>query len=202
MKDTRAKKRKETPAPMLRAQDWYPITDIKNNIAHLRDGSLLAVLRLYPINLELLSKDEKKSKVTAITEWLNSESGNVQIFCIGRPIDLAHFQDWQQDTLEKTEDYIKKQILKKLIMYTASLAASGNVTERRFYLILKRNSAKNTENDLIAKLEEIRQKLMAAQLQSEICTEKELYSLYLLFSYPGNIDESYEYANIGTILEA
>ena len=186
-----------------RAQDWYPISDIRDSTVYMKDGRILSVLRVYPINISLLSKTEKKSKIAAVSEWLNSEKENIQIFCVGRPMDLAHFQDWQQEILDTTEDYVKKQILKNYIIHTAALATSGNVTERRFYIILSKEAKKGAEKELLVKLEEIRQKLVNAQLRSEICSERELKSLYLLFSFPGNIDETSDYASqIGTLLEA
>ena len=170
----KAAKKSDSAAPEMRAQDWFPVADIRNNFVYRKDGKLLSVLRIYPINLGLLSKSEKKSKVSNLTEWLNSENENVQIFCVGRPIDLAHFQDWQQDTHDRTADPVRKQLLRKLIMNTATLATSGNVNERRFYLIISKEKDKSAESDLLIKCEEIKQKLASAQLRSEICSEKEL----------------------------
>ena len=90
------------------AQQWIPISDIEGCIVHRKDNLLVAILRIQPENLELLSDNEKKRKVESLSEELNGETEGLQIFCVGRPVDLNNYLDWLQDKAKMEQDFTRK----------------------------------------------------------------------------------------------
>lgn len=166
------------------AQQWLPITDINGCIAYRRDKSLVGMLRVQPLNLELLSDSEKKRKVEALAEELNGESEGLQIFCIGRPVDLNSYLDWLQDKAKMEQEFTRKRVLKNFIQHASELAASGEIIERRFFIILTKPAGKKAEQELISRLEEIKNKLSSAKLMAEVCKDDELMDVFSLFANP------------------
>jgi len=191
------KKIKKTPQDelvnnrKLTAQKWMPIADIENGNVYKKDNTILGMLRVQPINIDLLSDNEHRRLIDVLTEALNGVSEGLQIFCIGRPVDLNNYLDWLQEKARNETDFTRKMLLKELIKQSSYIASSGEMTERRFYIIA---SAKYTGtksiNDLSIMLKELQSKLAKANLVSSICNDDEILDVYALFSNP--IQAAYE----------
>jgi len=166
------------------AQQWLPITDINRGIAYRRDGYLVGMLRVQPLNLELLSEAEKKRKIDALAEELNGETEELQIFCIGRPVDLNAYIDWLQDKAKMEQDFTRKRILKNFIQHASRVATSGEIIERRLYVIATKKAGNRAEQDLISRLQDLKTKLFSAELAAEICDDDEIMDVFSLFANP------------------
>lgn len=175
----------------LTAQQWMPVADIDNSIVYRKDGNLLSMLRVQPINLELLSDNENRQLASAFCEALNGEKEALQIFCIGRPVDLNSYLDWLQDKAKREINFTKKTLLKKYIRHASMTASSGETMERRFYIIATaKYSANKSTEDLLLRLKELQNKLSKANLISSICSDDEILDVLSLFAHP--VQAAYE----------
>ena len=174
----------------LTAQQWIPLADIKESLVYKKDSTLLAALRVSPKNLELLSDKEKKRIVNALAEVLNGEKEPIQIFCIGRPVDLNYYLEWLQEQAHQQMDFNKKLLLKGFIQQASQVARSGEVIERRFYMIVTKEAGVKAEDEIRLRVKELQDKLLKAELSSIICREDEYMDLFSLFANP--IQAAYE----------
>ncbi|MGE4282322.1 MAG: hypothetical protein AB7G87_01235 [Clostridia bacterium] len=172
------------------AQQWIPISDIDGFIVYRKDNLLVSMLRIQPQNLELLSDKEKKRKVDSFAEQLNGETEDLQIFCIGRPVDLNNYLDWLQEKAKMEQDYTRKAVLKGYIQQASYMASSGETMERRFYMIIIKKMAEKAEIDLRNRVTELQNKLSQAEIISHICNDDEIMDVYSLFAHP--IQASFE----------
>ncbi|MBU3173284.1 TraC family protein [Clostridium estertheticum] len=167
------------------AQQWMPITDIEGNIFYLKDNVIAAMLRVQPENIDLLSDREQKRRVESLAEQLNGETEPLQIFCVGRPVDLNAYLETLQEKAKMEQDFTRKMVLKGYIQYTSKMASSGETTERRFYVIITKNVVDSkSESDLINRLNELKSKFEQAELNCDKCNEDELMDVFSLFSSP------------------
>jgi hypothetical protein len=166
------------------AQQWIPIVDIESSMVYRKDNTLLGMLRVQPQNLELLSDKEQRRKVESLAEKLNGENEGLQIFCIGRPVDLNNYLEWLQEKARAEQDFTRKMLLKGYINQTSQLAASGETTERRFYIILTKPDEDKAEVELLNRLNDMKTKLIQAELKTDICKDDELIDVYSLFANP------------------
>jgi hypothetical protein len=180
------------------ANQWVPIADIDKNIVYRKDGCLLGMLRVQPLNIDLLSDNEKRRKVEALSEELNGEKENLQIFCIGRPVDLNNYLEWLQDKAKLEQDYTRKRVLKAFIKEASNIASSGETVERRFYIIISKKAEDKAEEELMTRLRDLQYKLSSAELVSSICKDDELLDVYSLFAHP--VQASFERATIEMML--
>ena len=164
------------------AQQWMPIIDIENSIAYRRDKALVGMIRIQPQNLDLLSDNEKRRKIEALSEGFNGETQGFQIFCIGRPVDLNDYLEWLNDKAKALQDYTRKMILKGYIKQASEMASRGDTTERRFYIILTKKSGYKASSELLQRLNEFLSKLQQAELEASICDDDEILDVYSLFS--------------------
>ncbi len=166
------------------SQQWIPVIDISNGIVYRKDGKIIGALRVQPLNIELLSDNEKRRKVDALSEGLNGENEGLQIFCIGRPVDLNNYLEWLQEKAKNEHDFMRKRLLKNFIQVASNTASSGETIERRFYIIISKPAGPKSETDLIIRLNDLKSKFAAAELDCSICQDDELIDLFSLFANP------------------
>jgi F pilus assembly Type-IV secretion system for plasmid transfer. len=176
------------------ANQWVPVADIDGNIVYKKDNTLVGMLRVQPLNLDLLSDKEKRRKVEALAEELNGENEGLQIFCIGRPVDLNNYLEWLQEKTKQEQDYTRKRLLKSFIKEASNTASNGETVERRFYIIISKKADNKAEEELTGRLRDLQHKLSSAELISNICKDDELMDVYSLFAHP--VQASFERATI------
>ena len=119
------------------AQDWLPFKDIVGNAIHKRDGSMVAVLRVDPMNISLKSDHEKQRIISAVHETLNGQREPVQVICLPRALDLDQYLSGLNERLKNTTDSLKRRLLAEYVRYVAGLVTEGDVLERRYYILLE-----------------------------------------------------------------
>lgn len=185
-------KKKGTPDPeqVLRenrlkaAQEWLPIFDIKDNFVYRRDGQIACIVKLQPLNIDLLSKSEQRVRIRSLLEALNSFDYPYQIFITAKPVDL----DGYIQRLEELKDQAnikRRRLLDQYIKVASRKASSGEALERNFYIILSMERDKKLgEGFLFEKAREAASNLTGAGLVANVCNEQELRDLYFTFANP------------------
>lgn len=167
------------------AQQWIPIADIEGSIVYRKDNILVSMLRVQPENIDLLSDNEKRRKVESLAEGFNGEKESLQIFCVGRPVDLNSYLENLQEKAKMEQDFTRKMVLKGYIQQASQMASSGETTERRFYIIITKNIIDSkSENELINRINELQIKITQAELTCDVCQEDELMDVFSLFASP------------------
>ena len=69
-----------------------------------RDGSMVAVLRVDPMNISLKSDHEKQRIISAVHEAINGQREPIQIICLPRALDLDQYLSGLNDRLKNTTD--------------------------------------------------------------------------------------------------
>lgn len=169
------------------AQKWLPVSDVNNSFLKRRDNQLVVAIRITPINIDLLSDGEKKRKIAVLDEVFNGLGINripFQIFCIGKPVDLDSYIVKLQSLSQNTDNVMRKRILQNGIRQAAYYATSGETLDRGFYLILYQETSSTAEIELMGRANEITMGLNTVGLQSEICSDKQILEMLLLFTHP------------------
>jgi len=161
-------------------QEWLPFVDIAENFIKLKDGRHVSVLKVGPLNIGLKSENEKKRIIHSVFEAINGLKEPIQIFSIGRPVDLDHYIHSLQAKSKEEINITKKRLLQEYLKYTASIAAGGEAIERRFFIML---SGKEKE-ELKAKSQEIAINLEKSGLRVEMCTDQDIIDLLFCFFHP------------------
>lgn len=191
-KDTKIGSNKETQIDikLKTAQQWMPICDIKDYAAYRKDNVILGFLRILPMNVELLSKNEIKRILQSNTEAFSSLNMYFQIIDIGRPTDLSSFIEWLMNIHKHENNFIKKRLLNKIIQYNSLIASSGEVVERRCYFVIPIKD--KSDKEAIAFLEEVSNTFNAAELSTTVCFYDDIIDLILLFTHPAQamVDKS------------
>lgn len=165
------------------AQDWMPVYDINGGFAYRRDKHIVAAIKVQPVNIHLLSKQEQKNKIKSLLEVLNGVEHPLQLFSIARPVDLDGYIA-ELENYKSNANLKKAKILDHYIQTAAAKAASGTALERSFYVIINDKQEKNAQVYLYEKAKAIAQNLTSAGLEAGVCDDQELRNLYFVFTHP------------------
>ncbi|ADL07208.1 hypothetical protein [Thermosediminibacter oceani] len=179
-KTSKAEKAKIEDQKKKSVQEWLPVIDITENFVKLKDGRYVSILKVRPLNIGLKSDNEKKRIIHSVFEALNGLKEPLQIFSMGRPVDLDPYIQSLNTKSREEINITKKRLLQEYLKYVASIATGGEAIERRFFIML---SGKE-KDELKTKAHELAANLDKSGLKAEMCTDQDIIDLLFCFSHP------------------
>ena len=88
----------------LTCNEEVGILDIRNNYIYTRDGNVIAGLKIYSINTQLLTEREKQNLINELSAELSSEQGEMKYFNIARAVDISPLQEYLNEIRVKFID--------------------------------------------------------------------------------------------------
>ncbi|MBC7766543.1 hypothetical protein H7Y21_00925 [Arenimonas sp.] len=140
------------------SQDFVPISEIREGIMILKDGSMRAVVLATSINFALKSTEEQESVIYQFQNFLNSLDFTVQIYVQSRKLDIRPYVALLEDRLRaQTSDLMKIQI-SEYIMFIKGLTEGSSIMTKSFFLTVPYaptlNAGRNLSN-LLKKKDDI-----------------------------------------------
>ncbi len=167
------------------AQEWLPVRDIQNSLLYRKDKHLVAVLKIEPVNISLLSDNETKRIIAAMHEVINGLQEPAQWLSIGRSVDLDGYIAGLERKAQENQDFGRKKLLKGYIRQAAEMASGGDTLERRFYILLSQKQGKHAEDELLNRARELAGNISGTGLSTELCVGKQIIDLLFTFHQPG-----------------
>ena len=130
-------------------QQWIPIESFESDgIVKLKNGSVIKILKIEPINYNLKSDLEKKSILNSYKIFLKTCNFNIQIIIQSNKQDLSEHIKQVEKNIQKKENKNIKELGKKYINYIKKINSSKRNSSKIFYLIISENLKKieNTNN--------------------------------------------------------
>lgn len=127
-------RKKVTDQKLLTANEMTNVKDISKGIIYTKDGYLIKYLRLYAINIDLLSNAEKVSKCNTLTGAFKGEKNNFSILSIPRTVDMEEYINFLQTKYdEEMENANRKMLLSVMINDSTKNILSGSNFEHQYY---------------------------------------------------------------------
>lgn len=167
----------------LSSQDWLPFYDVSEGVIKRRDGRLVSVLKVEPLNIDLKSAAEKKRIIRAVHEAFNGQWEAFQIICVGRPVDLdAYLQDLEEKAGKA--DSRRKRHLREYIRHVAGIVTGGEALEHRYYVLLSQEPDAQAREELLKRSYEMAGNLKKSGLKVALCADSEIIDLLFTFTHP------------------
>jgi|GEM_PF-36901 len=129
-----AKKRPEAAAAAT--QQYVQISEIRDDVMILHDGSLRQIIKVTPIPTELRNEKEQEAVIYQFRSFLNALHFPVQIVIQGRRVDLSKYiQKLQTVALEESNELLKIQLVDYLD-FIERLSNEVNIMDRTFYVVV------------------------------------------------------------------
>src|SRR3989338_7638511 len=92
-------------------QQYVAISEIRDNVVVLNDGSIRQVVKVKPVSIELRSQKEQDSVIYQFRSFLNALKFPIQIAIQGRRVDLSRYiAKLQSIGVDEQNELIKVQI--------------------------------------------------------------------------------------------
>lgn len=193
---------KKTIEKKLTANEFTNVADISGSCLETKDGYLIAYLRIYPFNLDLITIGEKRAKTNTLAAAFQDGRGDFAYVSYPREIDLEKYNVHLKQLYESEIVSVgRKRILAEMIRESSDLVLSGENFEHQHFLKIwtrKRKDKSRSEIELMQRAGELKNCFSRAGIKTEILTEIEIIKLCNLF---GNaLQATYEHVDESSYL--
>lgn len=117
-------------------QNTLLISEIRDGIVIMNDGSFRSVVMLKSINFDLMSPQEREGVEYAYQGFLNSLYFPVQITVRSNRVDLGPYLDKLDKIRAEHDNMLLALLMEDYIAFMADLAAQTNIMDKKFYLVI------------------------------------------------------------------
>ncbi|HUC87484.1 MAG TPA: hypothetical protein VMR75_04200 [Candidatus Saccharimonadales bacterium] len=117
-------------------QDTLLISEIRDGVVVMRDGSLRAVIMASAINFDLMSSQERDSVEYAYQSFLNSLHFSIQIVVKSQKIDLDNYIAKLQQLRTEQDNDLLALLMDDYIANIKALIEEVNIMDKQFYIVV------------------------------------------------------------------
>lgn len=164
--------------------EFLNIKDIKRNYLYTLDNQIIVFIKVYPINIELLSDSELERKMDSEAIEFSNEQYPYKIMVIPRAVDISEHIREQEQLKESLDDDVCIEIINNRIIATMEIVENKNIIENEFYIMLYDNYRDNIEHELNKRVNSWINRLNNCELKCEVLEEREIILLMKSFTIP------------------
>ena len=183
-------------------QSFVPISEVRNGILILSDGSMRAILSSTSLNLSLKSEDEQMGIITGFQTFLNSLDFNIQIFLQSKKLDIRNYITLLKERQKVVEEDLLKIQIKEYIEFIQKFTEEQNIMTKSFYIVVPYEipslSSSNkrmdeiefikNENQLLQRVSIVSSGLSSLGLKIELLKTEEIVDLFYKLFNPNELD--------------
>lgn len=118
-------------------QNALQISEIRDGIVIMNDGSFRAVVMCKSINFDLMSPQEREAVEFSYQGFLNSLYFPVQIFIRSQKVDLKPYLERLDKIRTRQENMLLGLLMEDYIAFLTDIAQQTNIMDKKFYLVIK-----------------------------------------------------------------
>lgn len=155
----------------MSSQKYLEISEIRDNVVVMKNGSLRAVLMVSSINFALKSIDEQDAIIYRYQSFLNSLDFSIQIVVNSRQLNIDTYLDvLREEEKKQTNDLLRMQI-SSYIEYINGLVKMANIVTKTFYIVVPFSLVESKEGG-------IKSKISSVTNASQIMASRESFEKY------------------------
>ena len=117
-------------------QEFVPISEVRDGIVLMKDGSLRAILLASSINFALKSEDEQTAFIVQFQNFLNSLDFSVQIFVQSRMLDIRPYIATLEVQYKGQLDDLMRVQIREYIQFIKSFTEAANIMTKNFFVVV------------------------------------------------------------------
>lgn len=117
-------------------QNTLHISEIRDGIVIMSDGSFRAVVMCKSINFDLMSPQEREGIEYAYQGFLNSLYFPVQIFIRSQRIDIRPYIAKLDKIRSEHDNMLLALLMEDYISFISEVAEQANIMDKRFYIVI------------------------------------------------------------------
>ncbi len=117
-------------------QDFVPVSEVREGVIVMKDGSLRAILLASSINFALKSEDEQTAFIVQFQNFLNSLDFSVQIFVQSRSLDIRPYVATLEAAYKEQLDDLMRIQIREYISFIKSFTEAANIMTKNFFVVV------------------------------------------------------------------
>lgn len=117
-------------------QNSLLISEIRDNMAIMKDGSFRAVVACQSINFDLMSSREREGVEFSYQNFLNSLYFPVQIFIRSQRVDIGPYLDRLVGIRRNQDNMLLNVLMDDYINFIDVLAQEANIMDKSFFIVV------------------------------------------------------------------
>lgn len=117
-------------------QNALQITEIRDGIVIMNDGSFRAVVMAKSINFDLMSPQEQEAVEYSYQGFLNSLFFPVQIYISSQKVDLRPYIEKLDKISSEHDNMLLALLMEDYIAYISGLVQQTNIMDKKFYVVI------------------------------------------------------------------
>ncbi|PIR82534.1 hypothetical protein COU20_01915 [Candidatus Kaiserbacteria bacterium CG10_big_fil_rev_8_21_14_0_10_59_10] len=117
-------------------QDFVPVSEVRDGIVVLKDGSLRAILLASSINFALKSEDEQTAFLVQFQNFLNSLDFSMQIFVQSRMLDIRPYIATLEAAYKEQLDDLMRIQIREYIGFIKNFTEAANIMTKNFFVVV------------------------------------------------------------------
>jgi len=118
------------------AQDFVPVSEVRDGVIVLKNGGLRAVLLASSLNFALKSEDEQTAFIMQFQNFLNSLDFSVQIYIQSRMLDIRPYVATLEAAYKNQLDDLMRIQIREYIEFVKSFTEAANIMTKNFFVVV------------------------------------------------------------------
>ena len=118
------------------AQSSLLISEIRDDLVVMQDGTFRAIVECKSINFDLMSEKEKEGVEYAYQSFINSLNFNIQILIRSQKVDLGPYINKLIDIQSSQDNLLLNELMKDYINFIDELSTQANIMSKTFFVIV------------------------------------------------------------------
>lgn len=118
------------------SQTYLPISEIRDGVVILKDGTLRSVLITSSINFALKSEDEQNATIYQFQNFLNSLDFSLQIVVQSRKLNITGYLDKLKELEKQQKSELMKTQTAEYRKFVQELIAGGSIMSKNFFVVV------------------------------------------------------------------
>ena len=127
---------RQTPKNPNSTQNSLQLSEVRDNMVVMIDGSMRAVIACKSINFDLMSDREREGVEYSYQNFLNSLNFPVQILVRSQRVDIGPYIDKLVTTRRTQDNMLLGVLMDDYINYIDTLSQEANIMEKSFYIVV------------------------------------------------------------------
>ncbi len=156
---------KAKPGPST--ERYLDISEVRDDMVILRDGTVRAVMLISSINFALKSEEEQEAIIQAYMTFLNGLEFPVQIVIQSRKMNIDAYLTSLSDHQRSTKNDLLRAQIADYRNFVGELVSLGEIMQKQFYLVTPYDPLRNKQKGFFARFSEALSPAAAAKLSNK-----------------------------------
>lgn len=132
----------------LSTQATLLISELRDNVVIMKDGSFRAVVACKSINFDLMSEMEREGVEYSYQSFLNSLTFTTQILIRSQRVDIGPYLSRLTEIRRNNDNMLLGVLMDDYIEFVEALSQEANIMDKSFFIVIPYYSSPDTEKSL------------------------------------------------------